>query len=455
MNVTPTLNRAFPLAAAGRPARQEVVASDSVAPGIDIGTATRILNQSQGADASLAKLWDSNVGEEVRGLAVAPDGRLLVNLTNGYRILSAADGKAGPKVEHELLQSPPMLNANGSSYLVGSWGVARVEADGKQSWQKYLGSSVFRPAIPTVDGGVVAIPCSGGEVHRLDSQGQPRWICEVEPKPCYGFSFEGHMVQDGLGRILFAANGKLYGVDLEKGEKTLEQQVEPEGIYYASTPAVTPDNHIAVSTSSTLQLLKPDGSSAWIWSGHSDRRIDQLPPESWTKDHLEPTMAPMSCPPAVSPDGSAIYGGGCLNDSKTHNLVALDREGELLWRRNLNPHLRVEQILVGSDKTIYAVGTSHEYTPNQSKQFTEAYALSPEGEVLWSFRTPQEGHFYNRVALDRNTLYLTAAGGTVYALRADALREQCEQSAAGAQIDLGGGNFVIVGGVAVKKRRPG
>ncbi|MCE7874010.1 hypothetical protein DYH09_27060 [bacterium CPR1] len=163
----------------------------------------------------------------------------------------------------------------------------------------------------------------------------------------------------------------------------------------------------------------------------------------------------MSCQPAVSNDGQAFYGGGTVTEKARHNLVSLDREGNLNWALNLNPQLRVESIKVGPDGTVYALGSSSERDDRFNyKSFTEVHAVTPEGERLWSFRTPSDGSGgYNRFAVDQSTVYLAAGGGKVYALRSSALKEKCREMTQGGQIQLGNGDFIIVGGVKVKVRK--
>ncbi|MCE7874009.1 hypothetical protein DYH09_27055 [bacterium CPR1] len=220
--------------AAGPPERQ--------ADSIDVGAATRILTQGEEIPSQV-KLWEVDLGERVTQLGVARDGSILANVPNGYIRLAAANGASSPRVEHELLQSTPMPSADGATYLVGSWGVARIEADGTQSWQKYLGSSVFNQPLAAPDGGVVATPCSQGEVHRLDSKGELKWVCELEPKPCYGAEVKGPMAQDGLGRLLMNSEGRLYAVDFESGEKLWSKKLDAESVWFCNGPVVTRQSH--------------------------------------------------------------------------------------------------------------------------------------------------------------------------------------------------------------------
>lgn len=402
---------------------------------------------------SLVKAWEQEMDEEVQHLRVAPDGSLMVNLPNRYAVLSVDQGTILGSQEHELLQTPPIVNADGSGYLVGSWGVARVEPDGETSWSKYLGSSVFNEALPTPDGGVVATPCSGAQVHRLDAQGEKTWLCELEPQPCYDREVKGRMTQDGLGRLLLNGNGRLYAVDLQSGTKLWSRDLEPEGIWFNAPVAVTPDNHILVNGDSTLQLLDPDGKTQWVWSGKTHRRIDQLPPET-LKDHLDRQAAPLSCPPAVSPDGQILYGGGVATDDSKCHVVALDRQGQKIWARDLSPGLRVESLQVGADGTVYAVGSSAvlDRRTFRYSNTAEVHALSPQGETIWSFKTPKESTSFLPFALGPDQVYLSS-GKKIYALRPDALKARCGELESGASIHLGADDHVLVGGTVLKKRK--
>ncbi|GMU55727.1 MAG: hypothetical protein AMXMBFR33_48730 [Candidatus Xenobia bacterium] len=409
--------------------------------------------QEQSVANSLVKAWEQELDQQVQHLRVAPDNSLMVNLPNRYAVLSAEQGTVLGSQEHELLQTPPIVNADGSGYLVGSWGVARVEPDGETSWSKYLGSSVFNEALPTPDGGVVATPCSGAQVHRLDARGETTWLCELEPQPCYDREVKGRFVQDGLGRLLLNGNGRLYAVDLQSGEKLWSRDLEPERIWFNAHVAVTPDNHILTNGDSTLQLLDPDGKTQWVWSGKTHRRIDQLPPETW-KEHLDGQAAPLSCPPAVSPDGQRLYGGGVSTEDTSYQVVALDRQGQLAWGRELSQGMRVESLQVGADGTVYAVGTSYVMDPQtfRGTSTAEVHALSPQGETIWSFKTPKEGTGFVPFALGADQVYLSS-GKKVYALRPDALKSRCKELESGATIHLGADDYVLVGGTVLKKRK--
>ena len=408
------------------------------------------------------EVWRQDLKTSVSSLGVSGEGSILAQVREGYRTLARQDGTEGPRATHENLGCLPAPGSGGSTWISKGGRVIHQGASGKVLGEWDARWAVREPLVPLPDGSVLAVPCAEGKIARVGPDGTALWESRVVPPGEYGGITAPPTLAPGGDRLYVNQSGSLHALDLETGEVRWSRDREDlvQTLWFNTRPAVSPDGDVFVNGDSTLQCLAPDGTLRWAWSGVSRRRIEQVPPEL-RQDHLDPSWGPMSCPPAVSADGSRVYCGGRAVGEAGANLHALDREGREAWSARLDEHLCLDQLRVGEDGTIYAAGTSYEMDlpKGQQSHHAHVYALSPEGEVLWHYRLPdaegQDYGFSTWMAVQGRTVYLADSWGTVAALHPDAANERVRLAgtAAGPGTIVQGETEVMIGGLKLPVRQ--
>lgn len=169
-----------------------------------------------------------------------------------------------------------------------------------------------------------------------------------------------------------------------------------QGIYIFHTPLVAYDGNIIVQKGTGnymtgndgIYSINPDGSVKWFFLDESQR------------------FAPIS----LSSDGKTVYAVGIemskiTKEIKNSKLYSIDvGNGKVNWTKHLSDHISetwISRITTASDGTIYVKGGD------------KLFALTPEGEKIWSYRFLLEmkyggAHHTSGPTLspDEKTLYL-------------------------------------------------
>ncbi|WP_165921052.1 S-layer homology domain-containing protein [Paenibacillus albiflavus] len=182
---------------------------------------------------------------------------------------------------------------------------------------------------------------------------------------------------------------------------------------------------IYAATLKELHAINPDGTGKWIF------KIDNGDPHSNFRTA-----------PAFGPDGTiyTVFHGGSIDQ-----LVALESDKTLKWSYRLKDSLGFENVMVGSDGTIYMNSDTKllALKPNGTKKWefeankdilasptlgpkgtiyfasdNELYAISPDGSKQWS-TTFSESTYASPVVGSNGTIYISSAKRNLYAVNPD------------------------------------
>lgn len=428
-----------------------------------------------GRSQDLMVVWKTSVPARVLAApAVAPDGSLAFVHDGGLTVLNADGDKTQEYTGTFNLFRSPVFLPDGRVAVAAPTGLQVLGPDG---WSKPIGSLHTAPAVD--DEGNLYAATKDGKVFSYTSDGEERWSQDVAPELLSyvhhrlrsllrreqhqlenGQGFPGleqmhadlkerlkdpDYGRDGLGRVnggpllapdgtayLFTEAGPLLALDSADGSLEWSGHRNFEGLSFA------PDGHLVATTSnSQLKLMDAEGRTEWRYATFAERRVDELPPEQAREADIAGNFGAAG-PPAISPGGDRYYTIGL--DAK---LRAVTPEGKKVWTVELSKDTAYSpSVQTGEDGTIYAC------TPRGVD------AVSPEGDILWSFRVKDQ---YAHLALAGDRVCLATYSGNVYLLDRDFIKvraaQYLENPDAGPPpaIELDDG-FVTIGGFTVDAR---
>jgi len=221
-----------------------------------------------------------------------------------------------------------------------------INPDGTPKWTYELGDT-FCSRIAVGSDGTIAFTCNDGYLYALTSDGDLKWTVPFSVDPAVGFSFN----------LVFDNNGNLYVDDPASNEV---YSISPEGEIRWSLPI----DHgliwrILIDSEGTIYIvaddvraLNQDGSLKWRCNAESEDEIG----------------------------GVAGLNGGIVC-SVFEYLVAIDEDGNLLWRRYTYNEIFGNPV-IDSDSNVYFTSRAG-----------DLYAVDKDGNLKWqkNARAPQDG----------------------------------------------------------------
>jgi outer membrane protein assembly factor BamB len=395
---------------------------------------------------------------------------------------SAAQLLEGPPEDSAYLQwktkiagrilAPPAIDGQGGLYAVNDEALVAIEPGGKIRWQvPQEGFNIF--ASPVVgDDGTVYVAGSGEGFPGLfafSKDGKLKWkkdIGEVRSTPVigrdgtvYASTVDGKLYAFGPMRKKWSydtgkpidscpavgPDGTLYVFNqcgplhaLSPQGKLKWKKYGDNSEYFQSYTGIgfTPEGNLLGCTwNSHLRYMDRDGSTKWLFGGFTEKRVDELPPDQ-QKEALRAGNVGVSTTPVVSPDGETMYIGGMSG-----KLIAVDRNGNKKWSRDIGEGMHGSDVRVAEDGTVYAV----------SDQKGTVFALSPQGDILWKYETKEKRAC--SFSIRGTTVYLATRSGDIFAIDGQAFSKRAlsEPPQEGGKdqsriIEIADG-FVIIGGI--------
>ena len=305
---------------------------------------------------------------------------------------SELNGPSSPNVKWRYkgrtrLLSAPSVGADGTVYLGNGKSplCAIAPSSGQEIWCSTNGrggdAGQSTPAVSAA--GRVYMGARDNDLWAVDLDGTVLWR--------YSVNFDGDVTTPPAiapdGTIYMASNalglGWLFALNPDGSVKwDLKNGI---GILNAS-PAIDPDGNVYIGLlASTVRKFSPSGEI--LWTSRVSRR---------NSSKRQPNHSP-----ALGADGTVYFGS-------RNGLVAMNGQtGEELW--SIDTDGRVESApAIGNDGTIYF----SEWTPRGGGLF---YAVSPQGQVKWTFETNDP--FVNaQAALGADGTIYVPSGRTLYAL---------------------------------------
>ena len=343
--------------------------------------------------------WTLAVGEEVWGLALAPDGTVYLSATHKLHAVSP-DGKkkwatdlGGP--DHH---NPPSIGTDGTVYVSESGGsLHAMSPDGKEKWRydhPEKGSNVLAKRLAAMLG-----PCAIGSdgtlylksmdctVHAVGTDGKKRW------------SLRCGML--GTEVPCLASDGTLYVVGNEtehwnEGVHALDAGGKMRWFakvdrYVDGAPAVGSDGTVYVVSSTDestgkLFAISRDGKNLWEFKTGGGKG--------------EPLRH--KCSPSIGPDGTIYTGTAQKAGGQPGILYAVKPDGTEKWHfatkgQNAGP------ATIGKDGNVYFCSDNI------------LYALTTDGAKKWEFKTDGKFASSPTIAPD-GTIYVVSDKGTLYAV---------------------------------------
>jgi outer membrane protein assembly factor BamB len=286
--------------------------------------------------------------------------------------------------------STPVIDAEGTVYVGSADHIFyAIAPGGSERWRFETGEIIDSAAALPRDG-TVLVPSGDGRLYKLRTDdGTPVWTFDarVAPRSSYNNWFEGN-VSIGYDGTIYAGNTNFN--------------------YYA----ITPDGRLkwtyeTGSNNWSVAALAEDGTLFWT---SNDTRIRAVRPDG-TEKWSRRTWGFLAASVAIGSDGTLYVG------SFDSNLYVLDPEtGRVKWTFKTRDHVYASAALgvdaAGQTDAIYFGSTDGRF-----------YALSPEGDLLWSYDTGAP--IRSSAALGRAPegedgwiVYFGCGNGRLYALNA-------------------------------------
>ncbi len=338
------------------------------------------------------KLWELDLGGEVRSHALGSDGTIYVAAT---------------------------ANTSAGGYL------AAISPEGERRWMIFTGGAVdlSSPCVGPDD--TIYLGNAKGQLLSVSPSGPTNWIFktgEAKPVSAPALGVDGSIYIRAYG--MRSPNDRLFSVSPEGGtnwQVVLGQTPDPASPFQMSAPAVGPDGTIYVTSgSSKLYAISLGGTTNWTYT----------------------LGAPTFASPAIGPDGTVYIG------ADDNFVYAIDSRGTLRWRYLADGFVE-SSAAVSADGSIYVgyykvgQGGLLALTPNGElrwsfdhgagisaspaidaagnvyvKELTSFWfrAVDASGSNIWSFTTSDVSRNFSSAVISSNGVLYVGSGTKLYAL---------------------------------------
>ncbi len=340
-------------------------------------TALGALALSACSGAPLANNWYGLAADAEHAYVSGGSFVYAVNLQNGketWRYPAEADGKL-------LFYATPVLTADGQ-LLVGSAGtthsfVSLDPATGRANWVETFGKGTWL-ASPLVLNETIYAPNTDGFLYVLDLNGQEA----ADPIELGGVLWAAPSADDHLLYVT-SLDHQVHLIDITSG--SVMQSINLGGAIPGS-PAIGADGAYVGSFASTVEFIQPNGSHEviakagnWVWGS------PVVDGETLYYADLDGTIHSLDLASGrqnwdgVKPDGPIVAslllaGDQIYAATESGSLVALDREGKIVWEKTLDKAIYTAPVVAG-DLVLVA--------PYQADIVLAAYDV--QGKQAWTF----------------------------------------------------------------------
>ncbi len=259
---------------------------------------------------NIKQLWKQDLGTDVDGVAISPDGEYIVCGTfDSYIHFFHRNGDYLWKYKlSEGFAYRISMSHNADNIAIGTpekQHITLLDRNGNLVWEKKFGSATFPGAVISLDSSIVCGGSFDGIVHLWDIRGEFIWKFDPDKGRVWQISMtpDGEYIAVALERgiILLNQSGKLLW---EYNNGCIGVHITPSGEY------------IAASQGKNVCLF--DNAGQLLWSNEFDIEKKEFSLVS------------------ISADGQYISAGTHLGQSGKQTVFFLDNEGNSLWNFHAN-----------------------------------------------------------------------------------------------------------------------
>ncbi|MBL9213001.1 MAG: PQQ-binding-like beta-propeller repeat protein [Opitutaceae bacterium] len=271
----------------------------------------------------------------------------------------------------------PALSPDNTLLLVDSFGyLSSLNTDGTLKWRHLLtGYGTFSSPAVGPDG-TAYVGDDLGYVYAVNSTGGRKWrtttLGPIEASPA---------VAPGGTIYVRSEDGRLHALLPDSGTIRWSFRMGDTSTDTYSSPVIAPDGTIYCAGSDRkLYAITPDGGQKWVYG----------------TDFIFGS-------PAIADDGTIYFGVV----APTRRFIALKPDGTLKWDYVAGDTVSSSPV-IGADGSIF-FGCADR----------KVYALTPAGELRWTYETGGEIRNTSPILASDGTVYIGSQDGTLYALTSD------------------------------------
>jgi outer membrane protein assembly factor BamB len=286
-------------------------------------------------------LWDTGTGSFIAGSspAIGDDGTIYVGAWDAifYALNSDGTKKWTFQAAGSAIASSPTIAEDGTIYF-GTMGLAdeggsrvyAVNSDGSEKWFFQTGHHVISsPAIG--EDGTIFIGSGDKFFYAINPDGSLKWKYETDNviKAPASIGKDGTVYIRSWDDYLYAFNPNdgtvIWKTELYSG--------------YDGCPAIGNDGTIYMGGTERIYALNPDGSIKWETLVGEDKYAHKSSIALSSEDN--------------------IYVGICLTDTAGGEIISLNLNGQILWRKTIANKWVFSSPSIGSDGTVYIGSSSY------------------------------------------------------------------------------------------------
>jgi len=335
---------------------------------------------------------------------------------------------AGPRTERikwtydfgAPVLSNPAIGADGTLYIGSSSGIYAINAQGQMTW-KYdtINQVTASPAIGT--DGTVYVPCFDGYLYAINPDGTLKWTAPPSQNlltySSPAIAPDGTIYVGGTSGLFYAfqPDGSVKWQYTTGEEMLSSPAIDSEGSVYIGG-LTAGDSHV-------FAFPPEGGTPKWTFAatggffsspsigiggeviiGCRDNKVYALSPLDGSVIWSYEVEGPVDSSFAIGSDGAIYFGIGSM--STIYKFYALEPTGALRWSLDLDYPVVQSAPAIDKDGFIYATASSF--------LAGAIFALSPDGNFIWSYAVPSRIDASPVIAED-GTLYAAAWDGILRA----------------------------------------
>lgn len=338
--------------------------------------------------ADVAAKWITQFDGEgiISQPVIGGDGVIYIQFTNGIlRALNPDGSLRWQYYEWSASNAAPALGADGTVFSSTVDGlVFALTPGGAYKWSRYIEDGLSGSPVVAADGAILHNRSSSGII-ALNPDGTDKW--QYSAGSGFGCEATPAIADDGT---VYCGNGVdlIYALNDDGTEKWVFT-ADPGAVTEPSqtSPAVGADGTVYMGFGKNFYALNPDGTQQWVY----------------------PVGAKLVSSPAVSTDGSLVFGTGIDIALEGARMLALNPDGTLKWQYPTHEEILSSPAIDGSGAVYAGVRVEEE---TMSGIIT---SLSANGAPQWSVGAPGL-ILASPVIGDDGTVYFCNNEGIIYAI---------------------------------------